>query len=151
MSSEGKCFPKASASRRPFSLPAAAGAEGGAAPSPRRRQSRARRAPGAGRDPGHGRDTWTGHPHTRRALACLACLSKKKKPQEEGKLNAGRGGQAPQRVNGAAARRGAFACHYIMQTYIPALTEQVQNMPFAAFGFPPAPRSLTAQSRERSL
>lgn len=70
-------LPKASASRRPFSLPAAAGAEGGAAPSPRRRQSRARRAPGAGRDPGHGRDTWTGHPHTRRALACLACLSKK--------------------------------------------------------------------------
>lgn len=54
----------------------------------------------------------------------------------------------PQRVNGAAARRGAFACHYIMQTYIPALTEQVQNVPLAVVGFGPparpAPREPTA-------
>lgn len=99
--------------------------------------------------PEQSRDTRE-RPSAHKEFTSLAVLSKKT-PRGR-KVRCWGGGQAPQRVNGAAAQRGTFACHYIMQTYIPALTEQVQNMPFAGVGFPPPPpRSLTARSRERSL
>lgn len=52
-----------------------------------------------------------------------------------GKLSLGGGGQMSQRVNGAVGA-GWEHLHTITscKTYIPALTEQVQNMPYAAEG-----------------